>query len=97
MKFENEKFFENNYFRWQTFSKAQIIRDFSYSDKKRMLDIIVEEFSKNYTADLECDNCIADMIKFGYYHYNTYVESKKANDNKLPTPVSISVSKKNIR
>jgi hypothetical protein len=88
MKIENEAIFKKQIPRWEIFSAASIIRDFTFAEKKEFLDAVKSEFDSDYQADLDCESCIADMLKYGYHHYNAYVANQKKiaiapNKNKL--------------
>jgi len=84
MKPENRAFLEANRHHHTTLVKAQYMRHLNSNEREGMQRIMREEFNPNYTSDLWCPPCVADMVTLVYRLYDEYLQN---NPDPITNPI----------
>lgn len=90
MKIKNEQFLEANFHHWVTLRDAFYLRGLNAMERDGMLQVMREEFSPNYSTDLTCPACVADMVRLLYTLYERWkAEQATVISEAVPEPVEI--------
>lgn len=73
MKPENRKFLDENRHHYDTYVKAQYIKQFDGATKNTLLRIIHEEFNPGYPDPVYCQVCVAEMLVHCYTQYDKWI------------------------
>lgn len=81
MKKENIDFLNANRHHWIAWEKAQIVNQLDYGVRQRLLDIIHEEWSPVYNANLWCSPCVIDMLKYAYTQFDKWIAEQNVKQS----------------
>lgn len=70
---ENKQFLDDNRHHYDTLIKAFYLRGLSGETRQRMQDIMAKEFQPGYHTDLWCGNCVTEMVRSLYTHYDNWL------------------------
>jgi hypothetical protein len=70
---------ERNKHHWEMWSNAMMVRGLSGSDRSDLLSVYQQEFNPGYTTDLDCQNCVIELLKLVYTSYEKF---KSENNGK---------------
>lgn len=70
---EDKQFLDDHRHHHDTLMRAGFVQNLDYRVKEQMQTIISRYFQPGYTATLWCGDCVAEMIKICYRHYDKWL------------------------
>lgn len=86
MKLENREFLDTNRHHYTTLVNAGYVQHLDQHTRENILRIIHEEFAPGYLAQLWCQSCVADLIKFAYVQYDKWIAVQPKDEPIVDTP-----------
>lgn len=75
---ESMAFLDANRYHYNWLVNAQMVKHLDYATRKGLLDVIRKEFEPGYPEDLDCSNCVANMLRYVYVQYDKYLAANPA-------------------
>ena len=72
---ESIAFLDTHRHHYDLLIRAQYVKHLDYATRDGLWEVIRKEFDAGYPKDLDCSECVANMLKYVYTQYDKWVEA----------------------